>query len=88
MTTIQNTRYVPSRYATDTGREFDPSTECHYQGFTIKVVDPGCTLEIQIEERSGRVTRITTTDDVTTDKDQIRQAVLEALDRFYAEFNI
>ena len=46
-------QYVPPQYATDTNREFNPETEVHHIGFLVKVVDPGCTLEVQIEERSG-----------------------------------
>ena len=80
--------HVPTCYATDTNREFNPETECHYAIFTVKVVDPGCTLEVQVEERSGAVTRITTTEDPEVDHTEIRKAVNGALDRLFAEFGI
>ena len=60
--------HVPAKYGTDTSREFDPSAETHNFGFLVKIVDPGCTLELQIEERSGRVTRVTSTEDADADR--------------------
>jgi hypothetical protein len=80
--------YVPPKYGTDTGRQFEPDTETHHVGFIVKCVDPGCTLEIQIEERSGRVTRITTTENPNDDWLRIREAILDAADRFLDEFGI
>ncbi len=84
----RNLSYIPPRYATDTGREFDPGAEVHHFGFIVKGVDPGCTVEVQIEERSGRVTRITTTDRAAHDRIEIRAAILDAVDRFFDEFGL
>jgi hypothetical protein len=80
--------HVPTKYATDTGRQFEPETETHHFGFVVKVVDPGCTLEIQIEERSGQVTRITTTDEPHADVEVITAAVLDALKRMVQDFQL
>lgn len=80
--------HTPEKYATDTGREFDPSTEVHHFAFTVKIVDPGCTLELQIEERSGRITRLTTTDNPVADKLQFTAAVVGALRRAMQGFGI
>ena len=80
--------YVPPKYATDTRREFDPSTETHHFGFTVKVVDPGCTLEVQIEERSGQVTRVTTTDNQEHDRIAIMTAISEAVVRMFKDFSL
>lgn len=77
--------YVPPTYAVDTGKEFDPTTETHHFGFVVKIVDPGCTIEVQIEEASGRVTRVTTTENIFLDHKNIRTAVMAACDRFLAE---
>ena len=44
-------------------KEFDPECERHQPLLIIKVVDPGCTLELQIENcKTGHVTRLTSTD--------------------------
>lgn len=82
------TLHVPERYGSDTQRQFEPSTETHNFGFLVKIVDPGCTLEVQIEERSGRVTRITTTESRARDKEVIHATVLQALDRTLQEFGL
>ena len=80
--------YVPAKYAVFTGSEFDPETECHYTIFAVKAGDPGCTLEVQIEERSGRVTRLTTTEDSKQDRQTIQDSVLAALNRMFTELGI
>lgn len=80
--------HVPAKYATDTRREFDPETEVHHFGILVKLVDPGCTLEVQIEERSGQVTRITTTEDRTLDRAEIRKKVNDAVERMLNEWKI
>lgn len=81
--------YVPDRYAADpASRQFEPSSETHHFGFMVKAVDPGCTLEVQIEEIDGRVTRITTTENTEADKREIEASVLQALNRFMALYGI
>ena len=82
------TLHVPEKYGTDTGRQFEPSTETHHMGFIVKMVDPGCTLEVQVEERSGRVTRVTTTESSEDDHAVIRRIVFEVLERMLKEFSI
>jgi hypothetical protein len=43
--------------------EFDSECEKHFPLLVVKAVDPGCTLELQIEDaRTGQITRLTTTD--------------------------
>jgi hypothetical protein len=45
-------------------REFDPTKELHYPVLLVKLIDPGCTAELQIENAvTGEVTRLTTTED-------------------------
>jgi hypothetical protein len=78
--------YQPPQYGVDTGREFNPNGETHHFGFIVKVVDPGCTLEVQIEEVSGQVTRITTTDNPTADREAIREAIGQAVNRFLGQY--
>lgn len=80
--------YVPEKTAAETGTQFDPATEAHHFGFLFKVVEPGCTLEVQIEERSGRVTRLTTTEDSEDDRAAIRAAIHDVLNRLFQEFGI
>ncbi len=59
-------------------KEFDPECERHYPLITVKAVDPGCTLEFQIENAlTGQVTRITTTESEDDDMKTVRQAILE-----------
>ncbi len=73
----------------DTGtpmKEFDPECELHYPLLIIKAVDPGCTLELQIENAvTGKVIRLTTTDDPSNDHRTFHQAVQEALDNAWAK---
>ena len=60
--------------------EFDPECERHYPLLIIKRVDPGCTLELQIENAvTGHVTRLTTTDDPDDDRRTFEAAVLKSL---------
>jgi hypothetical protein len=80
--------YIPEQFATDTKREFNPETEVHHFGFQVKIIEPGCSFEVQIEEFSGRVTRITTTDDIVKDHIVIRNAITEAVNRLFKEFHI
>ena len=60
-------------------KEFDPECERHYPLLTVKAVDPGCTIELQIEcAITGRVTRLTTTDDSKTDDAAFEAAIIAA----------
>lgn len=57
-------------------KEFDPECERHFPLLIVKAVDPGCTLEFQIENvPSGRVVRITTTESEEHDMQNMRQAL-------------
>lgn len=59
--------------------EFDPECERHWPLLTIKKVDPGCTMELQIEiAYTGEVIRLTTTDDEAGDDARFEAAVLAA----------
>lgn len=87
-TTGTITLHVPEKMAAATGAQFEPTTEVHHFGFVVKVVNPGCTLEVQIEERSGRVTRLTTTEDQLDDHAVVRRAVFDAVERMLKEFGI
>jgi hypothetical protein len=58
-------------------KEFDPECELHRPVLIIKAVDPGCTLELQIEDCiTGKVIRLTTTD--RDDMPEFEKAILEA----------
>lgn len=60
-------------------REFDPECERHFPILVIKAVDPGCTLELQIEDAAtGEVTRLTSRDDPKKDLEVFEKAVLTA----------
>lgn len=49
--------------------EFDPECELHHPLLIIKVVDPGCTLELQIENVvTGRVVRLTSGENSSLDE--------------------
>lgn len=62
-------------------KEFDPECERHLPLLLVKVVDPGCTLELQIEDcRTGKVTRLTTTDSAAADMLTFKNAVQSALE--------
>lgn len=82
------TLYTPDKTAAELGSQFEPSTETHHFGFVVKIVDPGCTLEVQIEERSGRVTRLTTTENSSADILTLRLALYELLTRLLTEFGV
>jgi hypothetical protein len=83
------TPHVPETFAALTGnKQFEPTSETHHFGFVVKAVDPGCTLEVQIEERDGRVTRLTTTESTSDDREAIRAAIAEAVERFITNFRI
>lgn len=61
-------------------REFDPSKERHRPLLIVKSVDPGCTLELQIENCvTGEVTRLTTGDSDAADRVAFEKAVVDAL---------
>lgn len=78
-----NMHKPPQGYAAELGRgEFDPMSETHHFGFVVKSVNPGCTMEMQIEEADGRVTRITTTENSLEDYHAMKVAVMAAFDRF------
>lgn len=62
-------------------QQFDPASERHYFGFQVKVVDPGCTLEYQVEEADGTVTRLTTTEDSVADSNQLQNIVADVVRR-------
>lgn len=60
-------------------KEFDPECELHRPLLIVKTVDPGCTTELQIEDcRSGRVVRLTTTDNEVRDALEFESALLDA----------
>ena len=60
-------------------KEFDPECERHLPVLIVKAVDPGCTLELQIEDcTTGKVTRLTTTEDPNQDLASFEAAVLSA----------
>jgi hypothetical protein len=66
--------------------EFDPSSELHHFGFLVKAVDPGCTVELQIEEKNGHVVRITSTESPERDFEVMRSAVVAAFERFFQRY--
>lgn len=60
-------------------KEFDPECEQHFALLIVKAVEPGCTTEIQIEEAiSGKVHRLTTTDDERADMTAFEVALVRA----------
>lgn len=60
-------------------KEFDPTRELHKPILIIKSVDPGCTLELQIENAiTGEVIRLTSTEDGRSDMAVFEQAIIEA----------
>lgn len=64
-------------------KEFDPTKEKHLFGFVVKSVDPGCTLEMQIEDNEGGVYRFTSTDDRAADFEEFSRMVNEAFRRWF-----
>lgn len=68
-------------------KEFDPEYELHHPLLIVKAVDPGCTLELQIENcRTGQVTRITTTDDSDTDRRAFEEALIATFRAAWGKF--
>lgn len=61
-------------------REFDPTSEKHHVALLIKWVDPGCTVELQIERSNGTVTRLTSTESPAEDRATFTAAVLTAFE--------
>ena len=60
-------------------KEFDPECELHHPLLIIKAVEPGCTTELQIEHaQSGRIVRLTTTENADADRATFERAVLES----------
>jgi hypothetical protein len=68
--------------------EFDPTSEKHMFGFLVKMVDPGCTLELQIEEANGTVTRLTSTENPAHDREQFHRAIAEVAERLFKTHSI
>ena len=67
-------------------KEFDPESEKHYPLLIVKVVDPGCTLELQLEDCvSGTVYRMTTTEDEVDDRKVFRRRLDEVFDLVWAK---
>lgn len=59
--------------------EFDPRAELHNPILIVKLVDPGCTVELQIEDcATGRVLRFTTTDNRDDDVKLFSEELLKA----------
>lgn len=68
-------------------KEFDPECERQFPVLVVKIVDPGCTFEVQIENGvTGRVRRITSTEDDLRDLADARQAILEEFSAAWVEF--
>jgi hypothetical protein len=59
-------------------KEFDPECERHWPLLLVKAVNPGCTLELQIENAvTGKVVRITSTEAPDCDDAYMEAAVVE-----------
>lgn len=59
-------------------KEFDPTKETHHPLLIVKAVDPGCTLELQIENAvTGEVVRLTTTESASGDMWEFERALLK-----------
>ena len=52
----------------------------YYPALVVRFVDPGCTLELQVDQ-PDRCVRVTTTECGVVDRLAFRRAVIEALDR-------
>lgn len=61
--------------------EFDPDTEAQHHLITVFAVNPGCTQEIQIVARDGRVSRLTTTDEPAADQKAIEALIIQEVRR-------
>ncbi len=69
-------------------KEFDPECERHHPLLIIKAVDPGCTLELQIEMvSSGKIIRLTSTEDGKVDQQTFEQAILTSFREAWAKWN-
>lgn len=64
-------------------KEFDPTKEKHHFGFVVKIIDPGCTRELQIEHRDGTVERYTSTEDEVDDLNVWSRAVRNAFHKLF-----
>lgn len=67
-------------------KEFDPECERHFPVLLVKAVDPGCTIELQIERRNGQVERYTTGENFASDMRTFKAAVLRAFEEEWAAF--
>lgn len=68
-------------------KEFDPECEQHFPLLIVKAVEPGCTTEIQIEEAiSGKVHRLTTTENERADIAEFKKALLIAFDNAWQSY--
>lgn len=68
-------------------KEFDPTKEKHHPLLIIKAVDPGCTLELQIEDAvSGEVVRITTTESESSDQEVMVAKIVAMFTRAWENF--
>lgn len=82
-------RHAPRKLNADlSAEERSPEFETRFLGFQVFVVDEGCTLEIEIVEASGQVTRLHTTDNPANDHRQIGSSIALALSRLMENFNI
>jgi len=69
------------------GDEFNPESEKHFPLLILKAVEPGCTLELQIEDVvSGKVTRATTMDSAEEDREVFESLVLEAFREAWSKY--
>lgn len=58
-------------------KEFDPECERHMPLLIVKAVDPGCTLELQVENVvNGQITRLTSTESVERDMASFEQVII------------
>lgn len=64
-------------------KEFDPTKEKHHFGFVVKAINPGCTVEMQIEDSEGTVTRITSTESRQDDYNAMYAAVNHAFNDWF-----
>ncbi len=71
-------------------KEFDPECELHRTLLIVKAVDPvdpGCALELQIENcMTGKVTRLSTTESETVDEIMFVAAVKSAFMDAWSKF--
>lgn len=68
-------------------QEFDPECEKHFPLLVVKAVDPGCTIELQIENGiTGKVTRLSSTESIDRDRDAFEKALLSAFRNAWSHF--